>query len=113
MKKSLKRVAGILLAAGASTRMGKTKQLLPLGGKTLVERVLIEALTSQLDKVVLVLGYQAGDIRKVITPPFPQPKLSIIENRQFKEGISSSIIAGLSEIENTHDHVMILLGYMP
>ena len=113
MKKNLKRVAGILLAAGASTRMGKTKQLLPLGGKTLVERVLIEALTSELDKVVLVLGYQAGDIKKVITPSFPQPKLSIIENRQFKEGISSSIIAGLSEIENTHDHVMILLGDTP
>ena len=113
MKKSLKRVAGILLAGGASTRMGKTKQLLPLGGKTLVERVLIEALRSELERIVLVLGYQAGDIKKVITPLFPQPKLSIIENRQFKQGMSSSIIAGLSEIENTHDHVMILLGDMP
>ncbi len=113
MNQRVERVAGILLAAGASTRMGKTKQLLPLGGKTLIERVLIEALTSELDKVVLVLGYQAGDIKKIITPPFPQPKLSIIENRQFKQGISSSIIAGLSEIENTHDHAMILLGDMP
>jgi len=60
MNQRVERVAGILLAAGASTRMGKTKQLLPLGGKTLVERVLIEALTSELDKVVLVLGYQEG-----------------------------------------------------
>ncbi|MCJ7685629.1 MAG: nucleotidyltransferase family protein [Desulfobacteraceae bacterium] len=110
MNRRVKRVAGVLLAAGASTRMGKTKQLLPLGEKTLIERVLVEALNSELDKVVLVLGYQAGDIKKVITP---QPKLSIIENRQFKQGISSSIIAGLSEIENTHDHVMILLGDMP
>lgn len=113
MNRRVERVAGILLAAGASTRMGKTKQLLPLGKKTLVERVLIEALRSELDKVVLVLGYQAGDIKKVITLPGPQPKLSIIENRQFKQGISSSIIAGLSEIENTHDHAMILLGDMP
>jgi len=113
MNQRVQRVAGILLAAGASTRMGETKQLLPLGEKTLVERVLIEALTSELERIVLVLGYQAGDIKKVITPPFPQPKLSIIENRQFKEGISSSIIAGLSEIENTHDHAMILLGDMP
>ncbi|MBC8466600.1 MAG: NTP transferase domain-containing protein, partial [Deltaproteobacteria bacterium] len=41
-----KRVAGILLAAGTSTRMGKTKQLLPFGEKTLIERVLVEALNS-------------------------------------------------------------------
>ena len=113
MNRRVERVAGILLAGGASTRMGKTKQLLPLGGKTLIERVVIEALTSELERIVLVLGYQAGDIKKVITPLFPQPKLSIIENRQFKQGISSSIIAGLSEIENTHDHAMILLGDMP
>ncbi len=113
MKKNLKRVAGVLLAAGASTRMGKTKQLLPFGEKTLIERVLVEALNSELDKVVLVLGYQAVEIKKIINPVSPQPKLSIIENRQFKQGISSSIIAGLSEIENTHDHVMILLGDMP
>ena len=108
-----KRVAGVLLAAGASTRMGKTKQLLPFGEKTLIERVLVEALNSKLDKVVLVLGYQAVEIKKIISPVSPQPKLSIIENRQFKQGISSSIIAGLSEVQNSHDHVMILLGDTP
>ena len=108
-----KRVAGILLAAGTSTRMGKTKQLLPFGEKTLIERVLAEALNSELDKVVLVLGYQAPEIKKIINPVSSQPKLSIIENRRFKQGISSSIIAGLSEVENTHDHVMILLGDTP
>ena len=113
MNRRVKRVAGVLLAAGASTRMGKTKQLLPFGEKTLIERVLVEALNSELDKVVLVLGYQAVEIKKIINPVSPQPKLTIIENRQFKQGISSSIIAGLSEIENTHDHVMILLGDMP
>ena len=108
-----KRVAGILLAAGTSTRMGKTKQLLPFGEKTLIERVLVEALNSELERIVLVLGYQAVEIKKIINPVSPQPKLTIIENRQFKQGISSSIIAGLSEIENTHEHVMILLGDMP
>lgn len=113
MTRRANRVAGILLAAGASTRMGKTKQLLPLGNKTLVERVLAEALNSDLDKVVLVLGYRAAKIMKIINPVSPQPKLRIIENRQFKRGISSSIIAGLSEVENTHDHVMILLGDTP
>ena len=113
MNRRVERVAGIILAAGTSKRMGKTKQLLPLGEETLIERVLVEALNSELDKVVLVLGYQAVEIKKFITPLFPQAKLSIIENRQFKQGISSSIIAGMSEVENTHDHTMILLGDMP
>ena len=41
------------------------------------------------------------------------PKLKVIQNRQYKQGISSSIIAGLSEAEESHDHVMILLADMP
>ena len=113
MKQGIERVAGVLLAAGASTRMGTTKQLLPFGEMTLIERVLVEALSSDLDKVVLVLGYQAAEIRKSIEPLSIQQKLSIIENQRFKQGISSSIIAGMSDVENTHDHMMILLGDMP
>jgi molybdenum cofactor cytidylyltransferase len=106
-------VAGIVLAAGASERMGKTKQLLPVGGETLLERVLNETLKSDLDRVVLVLGHQAGEIRTALGQTLEHPKLKIIENKQYRQGISSSIIAGLLEIEETYDHVMILLADIP
>ncbi|MBW1732990.1 MAG: nucleotidyltransferase family protein [Deltaproteobacteria bacterium] len=107
------RVAGIILAAGASTRMGRTKQLLPLGEKTLIERVLMEALGSQLDRVVLVLGHRAVKIRDAVSPLCHEARLKIVDNRRFREGMSTSIITGLSAVENTHDHVMILLCDMP
>lgn len=113
MKRRAERVAGILLAAGASTRMGKTKQLLPIDGGTLLERILSEALASRLDRVILVLGHQVEEIRKALGQNLKDAKLVVIENRQYKQGISSSIIAGLSGVEETHDHVMILLADMP
>jgi molybdenum cofactor cytidylyltransferase len=109
-----KRVAGIILAAGASTRMGKTKQLLPVkDGRSLLERILHEALKSDLDKVILVLGHQARRIRTVLKEAFNHPKLKVVENRRYPEGISSSVKAGLIEVEKSHDHMMILLADMP
>ncbi|MBN1277669.1 MAG: nucleotidyltransferase family protein [Deltaproteobacteria bacterium] len=106
-------VAGLVLAAGASTRMGQPKQLLPVDGGTIIERALNEALNSDLDKVVLVLGYHAGRIKKVIKHILINPKLKVVLNREFRRGMSSSIISGLAEIEDNYDHVMILLADMP
>jgi molybdenum cofactor cytidylyltransferase len=113
MIRSGESVAGIVLAAGESTRMGRPKQLLPAGGGTLLERILDEALRSDLDEVILVLGHLFEDIRAVLGQVLEHPKLKVVENRQYKQGISSSIIAGLSEVEESHDHVMILLADMP
>jgi molybdenum cofactor cytidylyltransferase len=113
MNRRREKVAGIVLAAGASTRMGRIKQLLPVGEETLIERVLGQILESQLDKVVLVLGHRALDIKAVIAPCFVDPRLRIIENRQYRQGISSSIAAGIREVESTHDHAMFFLADMP
>lgn len=113
MGKTGQRVAGLLLAAGASLRMGQPKQLLSIGRGTLLETALKEALNSDLDKVVLVLGHKAGEIRRALGKTLQAPKLKTLENRHYKRGISSSIIAGLSSIEAESDHVMILLADMP
>ena len=113
MNQCRKNVAGLILAAGASTRMGKPKQLLPSGRGTLLERILNETLKSNLDKVILVLGHRFEEIQAAIGQILQHSKLKVIENRQYEEGISSSIIAGLSEVEESHDHVMILLADIP
>jgi molybdenum cofactor cytidylyltransferase len=107
------KAAGIVLAAGASVRMGRTKQLLPIQGGTLLGRVLNEALASDLDHIVLVLGHQANEIRSALGRFIKHPKLVVIENRHYTQGISSSIIAGLREVEESYWHVMIILGDMP
>ncbi len=113
MKSLVQRVAGVILAAGASTRMGKPKQLLPVQGQTLLGRLIDETLKSDLVKVILVLGHEAEAIRSALKEKLNNPKLKVIENRLYKQGISTSIITGLKEAEKNSDHVMILLADMP
>jgi len=107
------KVAGLVLAAGSSSRMGQPKQLLPDRGKTLLEQVLDEVLNSNLDRVVLVLGHRAQEIRKALGKRLRLPKLSVVENRRYQNGMSSSMIAGLRTVEEGYDHVMVILADMP
>lgn len=109
----MKEVAGLLLAAGASSRMGRPKQLLPLGEESLIEHALRQALGSDLHVLVLVLGSHAKKIRKSIDPALLGPRLRIVENPHYLEGISTSIISGMRLIEEEYDHTLILLGDMP
>ena len=113
MKRAKEKVAGIILAAGASTRMGEPKQLLILGEQTLLDRILVQVFDSDLDRVILVLGYQAQGIMRELKIDLNYPRLKIIENRNYRDGISSSIITGLSAIEDEFDHAMIILADMP
>ena len=109
----MKGIAGLLLAAGASSRMGVAKQLLPWGGSCLLQHVLEQALSSDLAVLSLILGHRAEDILERIRPALQNPKLRIIRNPRFAEGISTSILAGIQSIEKEYDHVLILLGDMP
>ena len=93
--------------------MGTPKQLLPVGTDLLLERVLEQSLRSNLDLVVLVLGFKAKEIREKIRFGRDSLRLKIVENTGYEQGISSSILTGLSPIEKRYDHVMILLGDMP
>ena len=111
--KKIEPVAGLLLAAGSSTRMGTPKQILPAGDVLLIERVLAQSLHSKLDLVILVLGFMAKDIRGQIRSGGDSSRLKIVENSGYEQGISSSILTGLSHVEKEYDHVMILLGDMP
>ena len=103
----------MVLAAGASTRMGEPKQLLDIGGVSLLDHVLDRALRSQLDQVVLVLGSNFKEIRKKLKVDFQDSRLLVVENSNYLDGISSSIIAGLQTIEDRFDNCMIILGDMP
>ena len=109
----MKGIAGLVLAAGGSSRMGTPKQLLPIGRSPLLDRVLARALESDLERVVLVLGFRAEAIRKGLKSDLRHPKLKVIENRNYSQGISSSLIAGLSAVEEESEGVMIILGDMP
>jgi len=106
-------MAGIVLAAGDSRRMGCTKQLLSVGGETLLQRVLRQTLASDLDLVVLVLGHRADEVRESLGRLQSHSKLRIVVNPRFHEGMSTSLIQGMSMVESSHDRVMVILGDMP
>lgn len=106
-------MAGIVLAAGESRRMGGPKQLLSTGGETLLGRVLVEVLNSCLAPVVLVLGFESNRIVSSLGSLRNHPKLRVVENPRFQEGMSTSLIAGLASVEHDRDHIMVLLGDMP
>ena len=57
------RVAAVVLAAGSSTRMGRNKLLLDLGGETLVRRAVRAAVDAGVDEVVVVLGHEEPRVR--------------------------------------------------
>lgn len=86
----------ILLAAGASERMGQPKQLLPIAGQPLVAHAAAAALASPAWPVVVVLGADAEKIRPVLAH-FP---LLIAQNYDWPEGLGSSIRTGLIMLEN-------------
>jgi molybdenum cofactor cytidylyltransferase len=63
--------------------------------------------------VVLVLGHGAREIRAVLAPRFADPRLHIIHNPRYVEGMSTSIRAGIQAVEGTHGHAMLFLADMP
>ncbi len=85
------RFGAVILAAGASTRMGEPKQLLELDGRPLLVRAVEAALASPAWPVVVVLGAQAERIRPVLA------KLPVLvaENPEWSEGMAASIRAGV------------------
>jgi len=106
-------IAGIILAAGASTRFGRPKQLLLLEGKYMIEWVLDAALGSRLDRIVLVLGDSHKKVLQALDQKLQHPKLTIEINPEFHRGQSRSLRAGLTKVKDGFAAVMFLLGDQP
>ena len=88
-------IAVIILAAGASRRMGKPKQLLPYRGQTLLSYVTKCALASSGSPVIVILGANADKIE----PEINLLPVKIVKNTEWNEGISSSIRCGIAYIK--------------
>jgi len=97
----------IVLAAGKSTRMrGRNKLLAKVDGKPMVRRVVETALSSQVDEVIVVLGWEEDKVRAALS----ELPCRFVVNKNYEEGQSSSVKVGLSEVvEGTHA-VLILPG---
>lgn len=103
-------IAGIVLAAGSSTRLGRPKQLLPVQGEPLLRFTLQRILTTSLDVVYVVLGHRADEIAASIA----DLPVHIVANPNAEQGQSTSVLAGLRAVVPTASNaVMVLLGDQP
>lgn len=84
----------VILAAGASTRLGKPKQLLQYHGKTLLDHSVIEAISANADAVVVILGKNADVFQNKIN----NKKINVVINQDWEEGMASSVRLGLDTL---------------
>lgn len=99
-------IRGIILAAGTSTRMGKNKLQMDMGGNSIIQKVIQNARNSELDELLIVYGRYDVDT--------DVPK---IFNKDFEQGMSTSVKCGFQNPQGSKsfngDAVMLILGDMP
>jgi len=93
-------ISAIVLAAGASSRMGQAKAALPLGqtGETVVARVIRTLIDGGVPNVVVVAGAHIDAVRHAM--PAHEPRARVIEHAGWQQGQLSSLLAGLRAIDD-------------
>jgi molybdenum cofactor cytidylyltransferase len=103
------KVAGIVLAAGRSTRMGRNKLLLIFEGESLVRRAARTAFQAGLDPVLVVVGHEAERVEAELAG---LPCLTV-PNGRHDLGMNTSIDAGVGAVPADADAAIVLLADMP
>lgn len=96
----------IVLAAGASTRFGSPKQLVRIGGQPLLHRAVANAVELAGQAVTVVLGAHAAEL----TPLLRHSVASVIVNREWSEGLGSSIRAAVTRLPPSCEGALITLA---
>jgi molybdenum cofactor cytidylyltransferase len=102
-------VAGLVLAAGGSTRLGRPKQLLPYGGATLLDHTVATARACEFDQLLVAIGGEAEKVRARVD----LSGADVVVNRGFGEGCSSSIAVAMEALDPAATALVLLLGDQP
>lgn len=104
------KIAVIILAAGASTRLGKPKQLLPYKGKTLIRHAVQIALNAEFKPVIVV----TGALHEPLLAELKDEDIEVVHNTDWQQGISASIRTGIEAAEKHQaDAVLMMLCDQP
>ena len=104
-------IKAILLAAGKSKRLRSENKLIKkFKNKPLINHSLLALHKSKADKIVIVLGYQHKEVKKVIKK---NKKNIFVLNKKFRLGMSSSINTGLRKISKKDKGFIIVQSDMP
>ena len=102
-------VAGLVLAAGGSRRLGRPKQLLPFRGATLLDASVGTARACGFGQLLVAIGGAADGVRRGVDLSGAQ----VVVNESFGEGCSSSIAAAMDALDPRADVLVLLLGDQP
>ncbi len=103
------RTAGIILAAGSSSRYGQVKQLLDWKGKPFIRHVTETALRSGLEPVVVVTGFHHTEVASQLK----DLPVILAHNEAYEQGQSSSIKTGLAALPSNTGAAVFLLADQP
>ena len=95
----------VVLAAGASTRFGSAKQLVRVAGRPLLHIAVARAAEVAGTAVTVVLGARAAEL----TPLLTHTQASVVINREWREGMASSIRAGVARLPASCTAVLLML----
>ena len=105
----MRRIAGVILAAGLSRRLGRPKQFLELDGKPLVRHVAERAVVSDLDEVVVVTGAHADAIARAVA----NLSVRVIHNERYERGMGTSLASAVVALDEEVDAIVVLLADQP
>ncbi len=88
-------IVAVILSAGESSRMGRPKALLPIAGQTFIERIVGALKQSQIDRIIVVVGHNAEEMRRSIE----HLPVTILVNPDYKMGQLSSLQVGIRSLE--------------
>ena len=104
-------IKGILLAAGQSKRLKNENKLIKIfKNKPLINHALNSVKNSKIKKIIIILGYQFKEVKKKIKK---NKKIIFVHNKNYKNGMSSSIKSGLKKISKKDKGFIILQSDMP
>jgi molybdenum cofactor cytidylyltransferase len=98
-------IVAVVLAAGESSRMGRPKALLPIDGETFIERIVGAFKESGLERILVVLGFDAEEMRRRIE----RLPVEILVNENYRQGQLSSLKAAVRRAQEDQDCQAILV----
>jgi molybdenum cofactor cytidylyltransferase len=105
----MSRIAGVILAAGSSSRLGEPKQLLNLGGQPVIAHTVAAVRQTSLAPLFIVLGHAADEMKLRVDLSGVQP----IHNPDYATGQSSSVRVALDALQPDIEAVVFILGDQP